>query len=127
MAQAGKRDYYEVLEVERNASEDEIKKAFRKLARLHHPDLHSEPEKKKFAEVKFKEAGEAYEVLSDSERRQKYKNTTCLGMPRQAKEAATKDLVAGVSEMSLAISLKTSLAGVEGEVAPNKEMIFNII
>jgi molecular chaperone DnaJ len=72
MAQAGKRDYYEVLEVERNASEDEIKKAFRKLARLHHPDLHSEQEKKKSAEVKFKEAGEAYEVLSDSERRQKY-------------------------------------------------------
>ena len=72
MAQTGKRDYYDVLGVERNASEDEIKKAFRKLARQHHPDLHSEAEKKKSAEVKFKEAGEAYEVLSDSERRQKY-------------------------------------------------------
>ena len=72
MAQTGKRDYYDVLGVERNASEDEIKKAFRKLARQHHPDLHSEPDKKAAAEVKFKEAGEAYEVLSDSERRQKY-------------------------------------------------------
>jgi len=61
-----------VLGVERNASEDEIKKAFRKLARQHHPDLHSEADKKKVAEEKFKEAGEAYEVLSDGERRQKY-------------------------------------------------------
>lgn len=72
MAQAGKRDYYDVLEVERNASDDVIKKAFRKLARQHHPDLHSEPDKKKSAEEKFKEAGEAYEVLSDGDRRKKY-------------------------------------------------------
>ena len=54
MAQAGKRDYYDVLGVERNASEDEIKKAFRKLARQHHPDLHSEPDKKKVADPFFK-------------------------------------------------------------------------
>ncbi len=72
MAQAGKRDYYDVLGVERNASEDEIKKAFRKLARQHHPDLHSEATKKAAAEEKFKEGGEAYEVLSDPDRRQKY-------------------------------------------------------
>ncbi len=72
MAQAGKRDYYDVLDVERNASDDVIKKAFRKLARQHHPDLHSEPDKKKVAEEKFKEAGEAYEVLSDGDRRKKY-------------------------------------------------------
>ena len=72
MAQMEKRCYYVVLGVERNASEDEIKKAFRKLARQHHPDLHSEEDKKKAAEEKFKEAGEAYEVLSDTERRRKY-------------------------------------------------------
>jgi len=72
MAQTGKRDYYDVLGIERSASDDEIKKAFRKLARQHHPDLHSEPAKKKSAEEKFKEAGEAYEVLSDSDRRKKY-------------------------------------------------------
>jgi len=72
MAQAGKRDYYDVLDVDRNASDDVIKKAFRKLARQHHPDLHSEPDKKKVAEEKFKEAGEAYEVLSDGDRRKKY-------------------------------------------------------
>ncbi|MCA9472201.1 MAG: molecular chaperone DnaJ [Nitrospirales bacterium] len=72
MAQTGKRDYYEVLGVDRNASDDEIKKAFRKLARQYHPDLQSDPVKKKTAEEKFKESGEAYEILSDPERRRKY-------------------------------------------------------
>ncbi len=72
MAQAEKRDYYDVLGIDRNASNDVIKKAFRKLARQHHPDLHSEPDKKKVSEEKFKEAGEAYEVLSDNDRRKKY-------------------------------------------------------
>ncbi|HET8976217.1 MAG TPA: molecular chaperone DnaJ [Solirubrobacterales bacterium] len=63
------RDYYEVLGVERSASEGEVKKAFRSLARELHPDVNShDPE----AEEKFKEAAEAYEVLSDSERRATY-------------------------------------------------------
>ena len=55
-----KRDYYETLGIERTASDDEIKKAFRKLARQHHPDLHTSPEQKKSAEEKFKELNEAY-------------------------------------------------------------------
>jgi molecular chaperone DnaJ len=64
-----KRDYYEVLGVERGASESEIKKAFRRLARELHPDVNAhDPE----AEEKFKEAAEAYEVLSDAERRGTY-------------------------------------------------------
>lgn len=67
-----KRDYYEVLGVGRDASDDDIKKAFRKVARQHHPDLHSEPQAKKQAEEKFKEANEAYEVLSNAENRKRY-------------------------------------------------------
>jgi molecular chaperone DnaJ len=63
------RDYYEVLGIERGASEAEIKKAFRSLARELHPDVNKhDPE----AEEKFKEAAEAYEVLSDPERRRTY-------------------------------------------------------
>ena len=62
------RDFYEVLGVGRNASEDEIKSAFRKLARQYHPDVNKEPD----AEEKFKEINEAYGVLSDSEKRVRY-------------------------------------------------------
>src|SRR3982751_1454251 len=63
------RDYYEVLGVRREASETEIKKAFRGLARELHPDVNDhDPE----AEEKFKAAAEAYEVLSDTERRRTY-------------------------------------------------------
>jgi molecular chaperone DnaJ len=64
-----KRDYYEVLGVSRNASKDEIKKAYRKLAMQYHPDRNPGD---KDAEEKFKEAAEAYEVLSDDEKRAKY-------------------------------------------------------
>jgi molecular chaperone DnaJ len=62
------RDYYEVLGVSREATETEIKKAFRRLARELHPDVNPEPD----AEDRFKEAAEAYEVLSDAERRRTY-------------------------------------------------------
>ena len=72
MATVTKRDYYEVLGIEKTASEDEIKKAFRRLARQHHPDLQSDPQHKKNAEEKFKEANEAYEVLSNPESRKRY-------------------------------------------------------
>ncbi len=63
-----KRDYYEVLGVSKNASQDEIKSAFRKLAKKYHPDVSKEPD----AEAKFKEAQEAYAVLSDDEKRRQY-------------------------------------------------------
>ena len=66
---AEKRDYYEVLGLKKGASEDEIKKAFKTMARKYHPDLH--PDDKEAAE-KFKEVNEAYEVLSDSEKRARY-------------------------------------------------------
>jgi len=63
-----KRDYYEVLGVDRNASADEVKKAFRRLAMKYHPDRNKEDG----AEARFKEIGEAYEVLSDPEKRAAY-------------------------------------------------------
>jgi molecular chaperone DnaJ len=65
---AEKRDYYEVLGVSRNASKDEIKDAYRKLAMQYHPDRNKAPD----AEEKFKEISEAYAVLSDNEKRQQY-------------------------------------------------------
>ena len=64
---AEKRDYYEVLGLDKNASEDDIKKAYRKLAIKYHPDRN--PGDKK-AEEKFKEAAEAYDVLHDPQKRQ---------------------------------------------------------
>lgn len=63
------KDYYKILSVERTSSADDIKKAFRKLARKHHPDVNPGD---KAAEQRFKEINEAYEVLSDTEKRQKY-------------------------------------------------------
>src|SRR5437764_2996698 len=63
------RDYYEVLGVARDAGDNEIKKAFRRLARELHPDVNSDDPD---AEAKFKEAAEAYEVLSDTDRRATY-------------------------------------------------------
>ena len=66
---AEKRDYYEVLGVSKNADDDELKRAYRKLAKKYHPDANPGDES---AAEKFKEASEAYSVLSDAEKRKRY-------------------------------------------------------
>ncbi|MFN3168841.1 MAG: molecular chaperone DnaJ [Phycisphaeraceae bacterium] len=78
---ATQRDYYEVLQVERNASGDEIKRSYRKLAMRYHPDRNPD---NKDAEAKFREASEAYEVLSNDEKRRKYDQFGHAGLNGQA-------------------------------------------
>ena len=71
-----KKDYYEVLGLSKGASDEEIKRAFRKLAKQYHPDVNKEPG----AEEKFKEIGEAYAVLSDPQKKAQYDQfwTCCI-------------------------------------------------
>ena len=77
-----KRDYYEVLGLQKGASADEIKKAYRKLALKWHPDKWSQSsdEEKKTAEANFKEVAEAYDVLSDDNKRARYDQFGHAGM-----------------------------------------------
>src|SRR5690349_3009768 len=75
-----KRDYYEILEVSKSASAEEIKKAYRKMAIKYHPDKNPGD---KAAEEKFKEAAEAYEVLSSADKKQRYDQYGHAGMGNQ--------------------------------------------
>jgi molecular chaperone DnaJ len=81
-----KRDYYQVLGLGRNASEEEIKKAYRQLARQYHPDVSKLD--RKTAEEKFKELSEAYEVLADSEKKRLYDSYGHVGVSGQFREGS---------------------------------------
>src|SRR5438552_16155148 len=72
MESVSQRDYYETLGVDRTASDDELKKAYRTMARRHHPALQTREAQKKASEEKFKEVNEASETLSDQEKRKRY-------------------------------------------------------
>lgn len=118
-----KRDYYEVLGLQKSASKDEIKKAYRKLSKQYHPDLNKEAG----AEEKFKEIAEAYEVLSDDQKKH--------AMTSSDIKIQTKDLVEVVSVAEMASVSKTflvhSLAVVAEAVVviqmhQQKVMIYNI-
>ncbi len=91
---AEKRDYYEVLGVSKNASKDEIKDAYRKLAMQYHPDRNKAPD----AEEKFKEISEAYAVLSDDEKRQQY---DVLGHTGFDQRYSTEDIFRGADFESI--------------------------
>src|SRR5687768_3850362 len=83
-----KQDYYQLLGVARGANEKEIRQAYRRLARQHHPDLNPGD---KAAEARFKEIGEAYEVLSDADKRKKYDRFGHNWQQAEAAEAAARD------------------------------------
>lgn len=92
-----KRDYYETLGVPKNASEEEIKKAYRKLAMKHHPDRNQD-DKSKTAEAKFKEAKEAYEMLSDSQKRAAYDQHGFAGVDPNMRGGAGAEGFGGFAE-----------------------------
>ncbi len=89
------RDYYEILGVARNASQDELKKAYRRLARQYHPDLHSGSRKSQM-EQKFKELNEAYEVLGNPDARKKYDRYGHRWQEAEAYEKARRQAGAGM-------------------------------
>ena len=92
-----KRDFYEILGVPKNASEDDIKKAYRKLAMKHHPDR-NQGDSAKVAEEKFKEAKEAYEMLSDAQKRAAYDQYGHAGVDPNMRGGASDGFSGGFAE-----------------------------
>ncbi len=130
---ADKRDYYEVLGLQKGASDDEIKKAYRKLSKKYHPDINKEPD----AEAKFKEISEAYEILSDPQNELLTINMVTRELIRTTvvvMAAALAALTAGDSPVAALVDLKTSLNHSLAAVAErqiqmlrDKELICNML
>lgn len=113
---ADKRDYYEVLGVSRDADDAAIKKAYRQLAKKYHPDTNPGD---KEAEAKFKEASEAYAVLSDAEKRRQYDNLDILHLKMEVPAAvalitATWEIFSAIY-LAVEIFLEICLAAVQEE------------
>ncbi len=110
-----KRDYYEVLGVEKNADDAAIKKAYRVLAKKYHPDMNPGDAE---AEKKFKEASEAYAILSDPEKRRQYDQFGHAPLTEEP-AAALAALILTVQTLAIfsVISLAISLAAVHAEAA----------
>lgn len=101
------KDFYQILEVDKNANNDELKKAYKKLALKYHPDKNKEPD----AEERFKEIAVAYEVLSDKEKREIYEQYGEEGLKYHAPNAyevdprCTYDTVFGIGIAAVLLSL----------------------
>lgn len=112
-----KRDYYEVLGVEKTASVEEIKKAYRKKAIQYHPDKNPGD---KQAEENFKEAAEAYDVLSDPQKRQRYDQFGHAGVGGASQAVA---LAEECLWMIFSLSLETSLADISVALAGSAALV----
>ena len=114
-----KRDYYEVLGVDKNADDAALKKAYRALAKKYHPDMNPGD---KEAEKKFKEASEAYAVLSDPEKRRQYDQFGHAAFaPAELAASAVLILTAQILETFLGIFSEISLA--DAEALPAQEAV----
>ena len=111
------QDYYQTLGVSRTASAEEIKKAFRRLARQYHPDLHSGAKKAEM-EKKFKELNEAQEVLTDPEKRKKYDQYGSEWDQAQAFERLASRLGTGARTVPGTLSKTPIVAAVPGSTSP---------
>lgn len=111
-----KRDFYEILGLPKNASDEDIKKAYRKLAMKHHPDR-NQGDSAKAAEEKFKEAKEAYEMLSDAQKRAAYDQYGHAGVDPICVAAQAKVLAAVLPRPSATSSATCSASSADALTA----------